>query len=252
MKGLPPSDKLLLATISMGLITSGGFAFNDFCDRKPDSVIKPYRPIPAGYVTPKQALLLSLTLYLIGMALSFALNWICIGIIFMDVVLVSVYSLFIKRANAFAGNLLVAFLVITTFLYGEAALFAKVSLASFSLSLLSIGMIGAGILRDVLSLEGDLKVGYPTLPAKIGINPSVKVGGIFFLLVAVLSPVPYLVRFVRLGLGYLLILIWDALLVWSFVSLMRKQTVDNVRRNERMITMAMILIPIALIAGAFT
>ena len=170
----------------------------------------------------------------------------------MDVVLVSVYSLFIKRANAFAGNLLVAFLVITTFLYGEAALFAKVSLASFSLSLLSIGMIGAGILRDVLSLEGDLKVGYPTLPAKIGINPSVKVGGIFFLLVAVLSPVPYLVRFVRLGLGYLLILIWDALLVWSFVSLMRKQTVDNVRRNERMITMAMILIPIALIAGAFT
>ena len=56
----------------------------------------------------------------------------------------------------------------------------------------------------------------------------------------------------RLGSGYLLILIWDALLVWSFVSLMRKQTVDNVRRNERMITMAMILIPITLIAGAFT
>lgn len=111
-------------------------------------------------------------------------------------------------------------------------------------------MIGAGILRDVLSLEGDLKVGYSTLPAMVGINQSTKIGSFFFLLVAVLSPIPYFIDVV--GFGYLLILIWDAVLLKGFFSLIRKQTVDNVMKNERMITMAMIMIPIALIAGAFT
>jgi len=243
-------DKLLLTTISMSLITSGGFAFNDYFDRNPDAVVKPKRPIPAGQVSPKQALVFSLGLYVAGITLSFALNPICIAIVFIDVILVSMYSLYLKRMSGFFGNLLIGFLIVTTFFYGEAALFDKLSLASLSLSLVAIGTIGGDIMRDILSLEGDLKVGYPTLPAKIGISLSAKVGGSFFLVSGVLSILPYLMDVV--GPGYLLILIWAALVVWSFFSLMRNQAVENVRKNERMITMAMILLPISLIAGAFT
>ncbi len=243
-------DRLLLATISMSLITSGGFAFNDYFDRKPDSVVKPKRPIPSGQVSAGQALAFSLSLYLAGILLSFALNPVCVSIISVDVMVVSLYSLYLKKLSGFFGNLIIGFLIMTTFFYGEAALFETVTLASLSLSLVAIGTIGGDILRDVLSLEGDLKVGYPTLPAKIGIRSSAKVGGAFFLLSAILSIIPYLISVIRFG--YLIILVWDALVAWSFISLMRNQTVKNVKKNERMITMAMILLPIALIAGAFT
>ena len=243
-------NELLLTPVSMSLITSGGFAFNDYFDRKPDSVVKPKRPIPSGQVSPGQALAFSLGLYLAGILLSFALNPVCISIVSVDVVVVSLYSLYLKRLSGFFGNLIIGFLIMTTFFYGEAALFGKVTSDSLSLSLVAIGTIGGDILRDVLSLEGDLKVGYPTLPAKIGTKSSAKVGGAFFLLSAILSITPYVIDVI--GFGYLIILAWDALVAWSFVSLMRNQTVENVRKNERMITMAMILLPLALIAGAFT
>jgi geranylgeranylglycerol-phosphate geranylgeranyltransferase len=242
--------ELLLTPVSMSLVTSGGFAFNDYFDRKPDSLVKPQRPIPSGQVSPNQALIFSLVLYVAGILLSSTLNPICVIIVSIDVVLVSVYSLYLKRVSGFFGNSLIGLLIMTTFFYGEAALFREISFASISLSLVAIGTIGGDILRDVMSLEGDLKVGYPTLPAKIGVSLSAKIGGTFFLISAILSITPYLIGII--GLGYLIILLWDALVAWSFVSLMRNQTVQNISKNERMITMAMILLPLALIAGALT
>ena len=105
-------------------------------------------------------------------------------------------------------------------------------------------------MRDVLSLEGDLKAGYATLAAKRGPQFATKVGAIFFLLNVIGSPVPYLVD--AIGWYYLIpIILWDIILVVSGVALLRNQNIDSVKKHERLVTRTMILIPIALVLGAF-
>jgi 4-hydroxybenzoate polyprenyltransferase len=107
-------------------------------------------------------------------------------------------------------------------------------------------------LRDVLSLEGDLKAGYATLAAKRGPKFATRVGAIFFLLNVIGSPIPWLVDAV--GYAYLIpIVIWDVILVISGVALLRRaDNIEVVKKHERLVTRTMILIPIALILGALT
>jgi len=250
-RGLPETELLALVVLSAICITSGGFAFNDYIDQESDAIVKKNRPIPSKSIVPWEALLTSAVLFAIGLLASLRINWLCFGIALMDTVLLVAYSTVIKKSAGFFGSFLMGFLIGTSFVYGEAALYGTITVTSFSLSFMSMGNVGGNILRDVLSLEGDLKAGYATLAAKRGPKLATKVGAIFFLLNVMGSPIPYLVDAV--GYAYLIpIVIWDIILVISGVSLLKKQDIDVVKKQERLVTRTMILIPIALILGALT
>jgi len=250
-RGLPETDLLALVILSAICISSGGFAFNDYIDQESDAIVKKNRPIPSQSLAPWHALLAAVILFIVGLLASLTINWICFGLALMDTVLLVAYSTVIKKSAGFFGSFLMGFLIGTSFVYGEAALSGAITVTSFSLSFMSMGSIGGNILRDVLSLEGDLKAGYATLAAKRGPKFATKVGAIFFLLNVIGSPVPYLVDAV--GYAYLIpIVIWDIILVISSVSILRKPDIEVVKKHERLVTRTMILIPIALILGALT
>jgi len=250
-RGLPETDLLVLVVLSAICISSGGFAFNDYIDQESDAIVKKNRPIPSQSLVPWHALLAAVILFIVGLLASLTINWICFGLALMDTVLLVAYSTVIKKRAGFFGSFLMGFLIGTSFVYGEAALSGAITVTSFSLSFMSMGSIGGNILRDVLSLEGDLKAGYATLAAKRGPKFATKVGAIFFLLNVIGSPVPYLVDAV--GYAYLIpIVIWDIILVISSVSILRKPDIEVVKKHERLVTRTMILIPIALILGALT
>jgi len=251
-RGIPNFDLLALVILSAICISSGGFAFNDYIDQESDAIVKKNRPIPSQNLAPWHALLTSVILFIIGLLASLTINWLTFGIALLDTVLLVIYSTVIKKYAGFFGSFLMGFIIGTSFVYGEAALSGAITITSFSLSFMSMGNIGGNVLRDVLSLEGDLKAGYATLAAKRGPEFATRVGAIFFLLNALASPIPYLVDAV--GYGYLIpILIWDIILVISGVSLLRKaDKIEVVKKYERLVTRTMILIPIALILGALT
>ena len=196
-RGFPDAYRMTLVFLSAALTTSGGFAFNDYCDWQADAIVKPDRPIPSKQLSPSHVAILSAMLFLAGLGMAFMINFLSFGIILADTALLIGYSAFLKRKSGVLSNLIVGLLIGTVFLYGEAALLQRVSVASFSLSFMSMGSIGGNVLRDILSLEGDLKTGYPTLPSKHGINPSAKIGALFFFLTIIASPVPYLVEAVN-------------------------------------------------------
>ena len=250
-RGLPETDLLALVILSAICISSGGFAFNDYIDQESDAIVKKNRPIPSQSLAPWHALLAAVILFIVGLLASLTINWICFGLALMDTILLVAYSTVIKKRAGFFGSFLMGFLIGTSFVYGEAALSGAITVTSFSLSFMSMGSIGGNILRDVLSLEGDLKAGYATLAAKRGPKFATKVGAIFFLLNVIGSPIPYLVDAV--GYAYLIpIVIWDIILVISSVSILRKPDIEVVKKHERLVTRTMILIPIALILGALT
>lgn len=250
-RGIPETNLLALVVLSAICISSGGFAFNDYVDQESDAIVKSNRPIPSKVLAPWEALSASIILFAIGLFAAQRINWLCFELALMIVVLLVAYSTVIKKSAGYFGSFLMGFLIGTSFVYGEAALSGVITITSFSLSFMSMGSIGGNVLRDVLSLEGDLKAGYATLAAKRGTQFATKVGAAFFLLNVIGSPVPYLVGAV--GIAYLIpIIVWDIILVISGVALLRKQDIDVVKKHERLVTRTMILIPIALILGALT
>ncbi len=250
---------MVLTFFSMAFITSAGFSINDFFDKESDAVIKPQRPLPSGALSLRQVVAVSAFLFTLGLVLAFFINWLSFAILLVDSVLLLFYSWLVKRKSGFAANILVGVLTGTAFLFGEAVTLGpnavsplSLSLASLSLYPIACGTIGGNVLRDILSLEGDSKVGYPTLPQKIGNVKSAKVAAAFFIACGVLAPLPFF--FGGFSVYYLpLILLWSAILIYSSIRLVTSiSTVGNVRKYERLVTMSMILLPLALILQALS
>jgi geranylgeranylglycerol-phosphate geranylgeranyltransferase len=240
----------VLIFFSMAFITSAGFAINDYFDRESDAVIKPKRPIPAGTLTLKQVIAVSSILFTVGLGLTYWLPPLSFAILAADSIVLVLYSYLVKKKSGFIANIIVGILTGTAFMYGQAAISGTVTMISLSLYPIAFGTIGGNVLRDVLSVEGDAKVGYPTLPQKIGNYNASKVGAFFFFLTGLLAPLPFFLG--NFTVFYLpLILVWSVLLIYSSVRLFTSGSiVQNVRKYERIVTMSMILLPLALIVEA--
>lgn len=249
-----PIQTAVLIFFSMAFITSAGFAINDYFDRESDAIIKPKRPIPSGALSLKQVIAVSGVLFAVGLIMSAYINLLSFVIIAVDSALLLIYSTVVKRKSGFGANILIGILTGTAFLFGEATISSPpiISLISLSLYPIAFGTIGGNVLRDILSLEGDSKVGYPTLPKTVGVSKSAKLGALFFLLTGLLAPLPFLLGY--FSIGYLApILLWSALLIFSSIRLATlTSTVPNVRKYERIVTMSMILLPLALIIQAIS
>jgi geranylgeranylglycerol-phosphate geranylgeranyltransferase len=249
-KTLIDFDTILLIFFSMAFITSAGFSINDYFDRESDAVIKPTRPIPSGALSLKQVVAIASFLFAVGLALAFLINWLSFVILLVDSILLLIYSALVKRKSGFAANVLVGLLVGTAFIYGEATISQTISLISLSLYPICFGTIGGNILRDILSFEGDSKIGYPTLPQSIGNKGSIGIAAYFFIVTAILAPLPFFFQF--FGIYYLsLITLWSILLVYSSIRLITSRpTIEHVRKYERLITMSMMLLILSLIVEA--
>jgi accessory gene regulator protein AgrB len=81
---------------------------------------------------------------------------------------------------------------------------------------------------------------------------SVRVAAIFFVACGVLAPLPYILG--TFSVYYLIpIGVWSILLIYSSARLITSQLpVAIVRKHERIITMSMILLPLALILEALS
>jgi geranylgeranylglycerol-phosphate geranylgeranyltransferase len=260
--------QIVLIFLSMAFITSAGFAINDYFDRESDAVIKPKRPIPAGALTLRQVIVISSVLFTAGLIMAYFISLLSFVIIAVDSLLLLFYSYLVKRKSGFGANILVGILTGTAFMYGGAAviasggMFSEIMFVTLSLYPIAFGTIGGNVLRDILSLEGDTKVGYPTLPQKIGSIGAAKIGAVFFMLTGLLAPLPFFIGKITGYIGFTgvpsfsvyylpLILMWSMLLIYSSVRLATSaSTIQNVRKYERIVTMSMILLPLALIVEA--
>lgn len=256
-KGNMSISTVLLTFFSMAFITSAGFAINDYFDKESDSIIKPNRPIPSGALSLRQVIAISTFMFAVGLVLAVLINVLSLIILLIDSALLLIYSAFVKRRSGFAANILVGLLTGTAFLYGEAVTLAATTISPLALSLESLslypiafGTIGGNILRDVLSYEGDSKVGYPTLPKSVGNQGAVAVAAIFFALTAILAPLPYFLTY--FSVYYVApILIWGILLIYASIRLVTlPTTLENVKKYERLITRSMMLLILSLILEA--
>ncbi|MBG0760575.1 4-hydroxybenzoate polyprenyltransferase [Vibrio cidicii] len=97
-EGMPDWDVLLVFTVGVFLMRSAGCVINDFADRHVDGHVKrtQQRPLPAGKVTSKEAVLLFLALGITSFLLVLTMNSLTIQLSFGGIALAFIYP-FMKR-----------------------------------------------------------------------------------------------------------------------------------------------------------
>ncbi len=139
------------AMLSVFFVCAGGQAVNDFFDFEIDKKTNKNKPLVNGSISQKQALIFSLTLFLIGISFSFLVNlYAVIAAGFFSLLLIA-YSALMKKIK-FLGNLVVSFSVAFTILFG-----AIISMNFFLPLILFIAAFFANTAREILKDLEDLE-----------------------------------------------------------------------------------------------
>ncbi len=184
--GVTPKAAALIF-LAVFLVTGAGNTVNDYYDRNIDAINRPGRPIPSGRIGPQAALHYSLALFVAGCILAGNVSSICLVLAAFNSALLFLYARSLK-ATPLAGNVCVAFLTGSTFLFGGAAAGSAGLLANripFALSFL-ISM-SREIAKDIEDMAGDRAGGARTLPLMAGERLSAGLAAAFALVAVALS-----------------------------------------------------------------
>ncbi len=192
------------AVVATVLATGAGNAINDYFDRDIDAINAPERAIPRGAVSPRGALAFSVVLFLGAMGLALSLPLLALAIAGFNLLALVAYTELFKGLPG-VGNLLVAYLGGSTFLFGGAAVEGSLATAATLAALAALSTFTREVIKDVEDLAGDREEGLNTLPIAIGERAALAVGTAALVVAVVASPVPYLRE--SFGLAYLAVVV---------------------------------------------
>ena len=190
---------LLLAMLSAFIITAAGNSINDYFDVEIDKINKPNRPIPSGRISKSDTLMISMILFLLGITLGKMINNYCFALALINSLLLAIYAAKLKK-TLLLSNMLVSFLVASTFIYGSLSKIGPQGFQFGDLTLLAVISTSAfltnfsrEILKDIEDIEGDKRNYVTTLPIKYGEKFSKRVASILTIFAIFLSVTPFFI-----------------------------------------------------------
>jgi 4-hydroxybenzoate polyprenyltransferase len=164
---------ILSASFCFALLNGASNVLNQATDWKEDALSKPYRPIPKGIITPKEAYKVSFFLYTVALLLSLAVNILFSFFIFLITFFSITYSLPPRMKKFLLLNQLWVALPRGFFgIVGSWSVFGN----PFEPLPLAIGCVAALFLfggtatKDILDAEADRTVGTKTLVNVFGVK----------------------------------------------------------------------------------
>jgi len=143
--------------LSTFLICAGGRALDDAFDAEYDALYHPRRPIPQNKASARGAGIFSTILLILGFIISIIAGWGCALLAFINILLVILYSTNFKRFPIL-GNLSLAYLVGTIFLYGGMATGESNLYFSGAIAIIVFfEMLAQEVIKDGTSVEEDKK-----------------------------------------------------------------------------------------------
>ena len=219
---------LLLAVISAFLICGAGQAINDYFDAEIDKKTAKNKIIPSGKISKRSALIFSILLFLIGIIISFFVNYLAFGIAVIMSLLLIIYSSVLYKTK-YIGNFVVALGTAITFVFG-AAVTGNISLL---IIFFAISALFANLSREITKDFEDIKKDAEfkkTLPmiSKKAANYLV----IFYYFLGISFASTAFVLF-KLNIIYLFFTIVAAIIFVYSISLLKKQNYVNSQKNSK-------------------
>ena len=241
---------VFLAASAAALILGGGNAINDYFDYEIDKINKPERPIPSGKISRSDAFMLSIVLFLIGLAISKSINPLCLGMAVINTAILLVYAKWGKNL-LILSNIMISYLVASVFIFGSLAVYNPIMhINTWGINILLVLTVcsflinlSREIIKDIEDMDGDLKNYSNTLPIKIGADNAKKISFIIALITVTISITPIVwdpPLFNELLYG-IIILITNAVIIASYTT--------HPSLNQRMLVFSMTLALIAFMAG---
>jgi geranylgeranylglycerol-phosphate geranylgeranyltransferase len=163
----PPA---LLLAVTVGLITAAGNVINDVYDVEIDRINRPDRPIPAGAISLAGAKAYTVALFAGGLLAAALTTALCFTIALANTAVLVAYAVRLKRAPGI-GNLAVAYLTASVFLFGGAFAGVEGLVQNLTLAVITfLATIAREVLKDAEDVDGDAAGGARTLPMIIGVR----------------------------------------------------------------------------------
>jgi geranylgeranylglycerol-phosphate geranylgeranyltransferase len=207
-------------SLSLFFISASILVLNDYFDVETDKVNAPHRPIPSKLVSPAEALVFSIFLLVGGLILSYLISvssLLCsIGLLIIGFL----YNHKFKK-NGLLGNLMVSVSVGMTFIYGGVTVglpFDKIVL--FFGVIAALIDLGEEIAADAMDMKGDQLINSNSIALKHGKKVALKLSSYIFVLVILLTLIPFLLNW--FPLIYLIpIIIMDISIAYSSLRLLK-------------------------------
>jgi len=246
--GVTSWGKLLLSALSASLISAGGYVLNDYFDLEIDKINRPLRVLPKSDLSPKKALIFSISLFVIGFILSFLLKPVSMAVALAAIVFLFLYSAKFKR-EFLIGNVTVSIISALAFIYG--GVFSKNPEISLIPAILAfLFHMGRELIKDMEDLEGDQALRSETFPIAYGIKNSQFLASTIFLVLIILTIFPYKLKI--FSIYYLiLVLMMDFVLFYIILSLWNNPSRENLGSLSRLLKFEMLLGLLAIFAGSF-
>jgi geranylgeranylglycerol-phosphate geranylgeranyltransferase len=191
------------AVVATVFATGAGMAINDYFDREIDAVNRPGRAIPRGAVSARGALAWSAVLFVGAVAAAALLPVLAVGIAVVNLLALVAYTEWFKGLPG-VGNLVVAYLTGSAFLFGGAAVGAPLA-PGVLFVLAALSTLSREVIKDVEDVAGDREEGLRTLPIAIGERPALHVATAALVVAVVASPLPYVLG--TFGVTYLALVV---------------------------------------------
>lgn len=243
---------LVFSFLSVFFICAGGFVMNDYLDREGDKINHPERPIPSKKISPKKALVISILIFVGGLACINILLWvfnpISIIVVILGAGILVSYELGIKKIGV-AANAVIGILVGLTYILGSFLVLPPGEIFRLNvthiLALLAFCTImGREIIMDIEDMEGDLNRN--TLPRKLGRKKSAIIASSFLFFSILIGPLP-LFPLRMLNFYYLpFLIVGDCIILYSIFK--QLQSPALVRKTTKI---AMLISSVGFIVGSF-
>lgn len=145
--------KILLAGLATLLVSASANAWNDYLDIEIDRINQPKRPLPAGLITPREALTFFITFALISCVVAAFINPLALGIVITSNLLLTVYSWKLKSTVLF-GNATVALISALSAIFGGVAA-GDVHPTLWVALTIGLAIMGREVLKTLADYEGD-------------------------------------------------------------------------------------------------
>src|SRR5207245_10731722 len=113
---------LVLAAAAAAAFTAGGNALNDIFDRETDRINHPDRPLASDRLTRGVARIFVVSAFAFAALLALFINGLALAIVALNVLLMVTYEAWLK-ARGVAGNVVIAYLVGSLFLFAGVSVF---------------------------------------------------------------------------------------------------------------------------------
>jgi len=245
-----PYHKLVLGFFTGFFLTASSMVLNDYFDKEIDAVNAPYRPIPSGLISSREAIVYAVLLSLAGLIFSLLINQLCFLLALSSFTVSSLYNALFKRTGLL-GNFMVSFCVAIPFIFG-AAVADGINIVLLILSIMVfLSNTAREIIKGIADVEGDRMRGVLTLAVRYGGKYASKVAFLFFILAILLSPIPYILGV--MGYVYLvLVFIADFGFIYSSIKLVGNPSKHMALKVKKQILLWMFIGLLAFLFGTIS